>query len=213
VNIIAVLGDVVGSRSLKNRPLFQARLETSTKQTNDLSRLFVLSPFTVTLGDEVQAVYRIAGQLVDHLLYLWGGISPQRMRFSIGVGAISTPLNRKQSIGMDGPAFHAARDGLERQRVLGKICAIWPADGWKGPDLTAADAALEMLSIQVARWRPARWVVVRHLIEGLSETETATKIGVGRQAVNQHVLSGSVRAVRRAGEQIDAALTRAVTFQ
>ena len=181
-----------------------------TAATNAVAGETTLSRYTVTLGDEVQAVYRVAHGLIDHVLYYTGGVSPVRMRFAIGVGSISTPVNRELAIGMDGPAFHAARDGLERQKATGVGCAIWTADDWSGPDLAMAGLALQVLSVEVARWRPARWRVVRHLIEGKSETETAAALGIERQAVNEHVRRGAVRIVRNAGRQIDTELTRAV---
>ncbi len=205
-----MIGDVVGSRGFTDRFAFQQRLQATTEATNELARPELASPFTVTLGDEVQAVYRAAGGVIDHVLYFMGGVSPRRMRFAIGVGSLSTPLNAAQAIGMDGPAFHAARDGLEDQKRSGTGCSIWTASGWSGPQLATADVALRLLSIEVARWRPARWRVVERLIEGLSETEAAATLGLSRQAINRHVHAGAVRAVREAARQIEADLTIAM---
>ena len=205
-----LIGDVVSSRTIEGRARFQTKLKKVTAATNAVAGNRLLSRFTITLGDEVQAVYGAADGLVDHALYYMGGVSPVPMRFAIGVGPLSTPINRKQAIGMDGPAFHAARDGLERQKTTGVRCAIWTAADWAGPDLALADAALQVLSVEVARWRPARWRVVRHLIGGMFETETAAALGIERQAVNEHVRRGAVRTVRNAGRQIDVELTRAV---
>jgi hypothetical protein len=114
MRVIAVIGDIVGSRRISERMAFQRRLQKAVADTNILSASHTASPYTITLGDEVQAVYENADGLIHHILYLMSGISPISMRFAIGVGSLSTPINTDMAIGMDGPAFHAARDGLER---------------------------------------------------------------------------------------------------
>lgn len=38
------------------------------------------------------------------------------IRFSIGWGDISTELSSRSSLGMDGPAFYLAREGIESLR-------------------------------------------------------------------------------------------------
>ena len=83
-----MIADIVGSPNLEERGQAQSRVIRVLYDVNRRGRPIV-SPHILTLDDEFQAV------------------------FSCGVGEITTAINTAQALGMDGPAFYAARDGLE----------------------------------------------------------------------------------------------------
>ncbi len=66
----------------------------------------LLSPFTLTLGDEFQALLPDASALWRMIANIQAELHPVRVRFGIGVGEIVTEINREAALGMDGPAFH-----------------------------------------------------------------------------------------------------------
>ncbi len=74
------------------------------------------SPYTLTLGDEFQALYSTVQGVAADLIQLILLARPARIRIALGWGRIETRINRKQALGMDGPAFHAARDGMNALR-------------------------------------------------------------------------------------------------
>ena len=49
---------------------------------------------------------------------------PVAVRFSCAIGEISTVINSKQAIGMDGPAFHDARATIDRLKKTDSLFAI-----------------------------------------------------------------------------------------
>ncbi len=100
-----MIADIVGSPNLEEHGQAQSRVIRVLYDVNRRGRPIV-SPHILTLDDEFQAV------------------------FSCGVGEITTAINTAQALGMDGPAFYAARDGLEDLKGSGAIAAI---TGLAGP--------------------------------------------------------------------------------
>src|SRR5438270_9561839 len=101
--ILAVIGDIVLSRAIAQRAEFQKQLRRTLDNINKRSAM--ASPYTITLGDEFQAVYRDPRGVFVDILTIMERIAPVSARFAIGVGTLRTPINPTQAIGMDGPAF------------------------------------------------------------------------------------------------------------
>lgn len=107
---IAVIGDLVNSKQIEDRYAFQ---ELLAKNLAHIGGDSLDSPYTLTLGDEFQALYAVPTGLFYDLFQIRSFIYPVQCRFSIALGEITTPINTKQAIGMDGPAFHLARKGID----------------------------------------------------------------------------------------------------
>ena len=112
MKIIVLIGDIIASKKIKDRFAVQKKLTNAFKKINS-SNKNIISPFTITLGDEFQAVYNSAESLFKDIWWINEAIYPVKIRYSIAVGEITTELNKAQAIGMDGPAFYYARKGLE----------------------------------------------------------------------------------------------------
>ena len=141
---IVVIGDIIGSSRIKGRRAFQENFSREIELLNR-GRQFA-SPYTVTLGDEFQAVYRDATTLFNDLFTLIAGLLPQRIRLSIGVGHLTTKFNRHQAIGMDGPAFHVAREGIDLLRERSDPICIRAAKGDVTLEDQAARSALQVVA-------------------------------------------------------------------
>ena len=113
---LVLIGDIVASRRLPARAQFQRRMKCVLQALNS-RRKSLVSPYTLTLGDEFQAVYRDADTAFADVFGLMAEIAPVQARFALSVGEIVTPINPAQSIGMDGPAFHRARALLDRLKT------------------------------------------------------------------------------------------------
>ena len=55
MNYISLIGDIVNSRGIKSRDTFQKKLDSELKKINK-ENPNLLSPYTLTLGDEFQAM-------------------------------------------------------------------------------------------------------------------------------------------------------------
>jgi hypothetical protein len=127
---LAVIADVVASRDLPDRDAVQQRLQASLSERNaEVRKTPLASPYTLTLGDEFQVLATAARGLFRDLLQVATELAPVRLRFVLALGAIDTPINPDQAIGMDGSAFHRARDGIGRLKKQGGRCRVEGLDG------------------------------------------------------------------------------------
>src|SRR5664279_291854 len=106
MRVIAVIGDIVDSRAISKREVFQSRLIRELARTNATGH--PAAHFSLSSGDEVEAVYIGASFLFEDLLEISAATYPHRIRFSIALGRITTAIHRDNPLVMDGPAFHIA---------------------------------------------------------------------------------------------------------
>src|SRR5438552_5075102 len=92
MQVIAVIGDIVASKKLAQRNVFQRRLGKALDQTSGTAR-HLASPYTITLGDEFQAVYRKADRLFADAFDIMAEIHPVRIRIAFGIGGLTTRIN------------------------------------------------------------------------------------------------------------------------
>lgn len=209
---LVVIGDVIGSRQIQDRSRLQERLNRVLGRLNQHGggrlnqhgggRLNQrgggpLSPYTLTLGDEFQAVYRKPGRLFQHAFAILEEVHPHRVRFSFGLGQIATEINREQSLGMDGEAFYRAREGmdwLKDQRADYRFVL-------RGlPDPRQAELinnTLFLISNQLNSWKLNRITVLRSRLENQPIKEIAEKLGISETAVYRNIYDGSLREIIR----------------
>lgn len=116
MNYLTLIADIVASKTIPDRTIFQRGLQTTLNAINRRSQTSLASPYTITLGDEFQAVYQDAETVFNDIFSIVSWAYPWQIRFSLTCGPLSTDINQKQAIGMDGPAFVDARRQLEQQK-------------------------------------------------------------------------------------------------
>lgn len=177
----------------------------------------LLSPYTITLGDEIQAVYARPWSVILDVITLQGEMLPHKMRFSIGVGAITTRINKVAAIGMDGPAFHMARAGIDELKSDGDTLLAVKAEG--NVDVDLEDSAVKLLDIQVREWRPNRFkVFMADLPTAAAEStdkadakKVAARIGITVTAVYKNRVDGRIELLIRASRSIGRSLSKKVS--
>lgn len=112
---VAIIGDIKSSKTIPNRLEFQNSLRDifNVISTKNIS---IVSPYTITLGDEFQALYNSGKGLLTDIIGIMAMLYPVKVRISIGVGTIDTEINPIQALGMDGSSFHIAREGVIRMK-------------------------------------------------------------------------------------------------
>ena len=189
--VLVIIGDLVASRALRDRQQVQATLGDTLAAVNR-PRTGLLSPYTLTLGDEFQAVLSGARRVFADALHIQAAVHPALVRFSLATGELTTTINPAQAIGMDGPAFHRARDGIEqlkhddaRYRVTGLPAAVE----------RLANASLGFLSHASSKWRSRRFRILAELAAGTAVSDIARAEQVSEQAVYKNVADGRLRDV------------------
>ncbi len=179
---VAVIGDLVRSKGLKDRNDIQCRLNERFASLRESQGL--CSPYTITLGDEFQAVYSNSRGMFCHLFEIRDALYPVEVRFSIGIGYLSTQINREQAIGMDGPAFHEARAGMD---LLKRTKTLLKVSGISGYAQALADPALTIIWESSRGWTHSRIQIMLALLKGGAMTEALERVQIGRRAISKNI--------------------------
>ena len=208
-NYIVVIGDIVESKDLSPalRKQTQNQLEEVFHRLNRESQQ-LLSPYTITLGDEFQAVYRLADQLFHDIWAFKAQIHPVRVRVAISVGGITTKINREQSLGMDGPAFHAARDRIDEMKADDILLSLITKD--KSFD-RLVNSSLQILAGNLRTWNKNRFTILKKRYENVEVKEIARDLSLSEVAVYKNIHAGTLDAVKDLTECISQKVNKMLT--
>lgn len=203
-SVLVVIGDLVASRRIADRNGLQSRFEEAVSRCN-AGRTDLLSPYTITLGDEFQVVLRSAAELFPDLTAMAAELlgapdlsTPDplaaNIRYSIAVGTLTTKLNPAQAIGMDGPAFHAARLGIEELKKSGNSFMI----SGLGANLDElCNGLFALVSHAMQGWHPRRHWVLAERMRHTDVASIADRLGITSAAVYKNLTQGGVDIVCR----------------
>ncbi|MFV1858453.1 MAG: SatD family protein [Anaerolineales bacterium] len=189
---IAVIGDVVGSRSAGDRSDLQDRLGGGLRDVNAAFDDTIAAEFVLTVGDEFQGLLSAASALDLILATLRTHAFAAELRFGIGVGPLETAL-RSQAIGMDGRCFHNARQAIERaaeRRTPVEVQA-------EGPEAPFEIYSL-LYEVIRSRWTTRQREVVDLSASGLEGREVAAYLSITPSAVSQHLKAAGAKELRAA---------------
>ncbi|HDZ14620.1 hypothetical protein LCGC14_1771970 [marine sediment metagenome] len=114
-----LMGDIVGSSTYKASKL-RREFKQIVSSCNKTFEREILSPYTITLGDEFQGVTRSLRGLFDAVFYLEEISLLKRLKFKMRYaglhGEIDTPINRMKAHGMMGAGLTRAREMLTAKR-------------------------------------------------------------------------------------------------
>lgn len=114
MNYIAIIGNIIHSKQVSQR---SNTIEGLKQQLNRINYSFsqnLASPFTLTKGDEFQALCKPNPHIflmVDQIQLAFR--DQLEIKFGIGLGKILTAIDPKQSIGVDGPAYWEAQKAIK----------------------------------------------------------------------------------------------------
>ena len=188
---IAVIGDIVSSTKIADRDQVQKKLVGVIRLLNH-SNSALDSPYTITLGDEFQAVLSKGDDIFLDAVSILEALHPEKVRFSFGIGTLSTALNREQAIGMDGPAFHNARSamrGLKRTRHLFRIVGIGD------PCSELINQSLCLISHAARNWKKNRLQILRMLGDEIPVKNIASMLGLSDKAIYKAINAEDLRTI------------------
>ncbi len=108
----AIIGDIKKSKKIKNRFEIQEQLNRILEHINESYGENIAAKFLITLGDEFQGLLNMNTPIFEIVKYIQREMYPIELRFGIGIGEITTEINKNAAIGTDGPAFYAARNAI-----------------------------------------------------------------------------------------------------
>lgn len=191
MNVVCLIADIVGSRRVPDRGKLQRDLNDRLTEINKASNTSLISPYTITLGDEFQAVYKDFSSVFRDISGIVWAVFPNRIRFSLGRGILTTEINSNSATGMDGPAFYSARNQLTSLKQYGRtVIAI------SGPELASIkliNKSLLLFSHEFEKWNRTAVGCFAHLLQGKTIGEIETAVGVKQRAVYKAISSKQIR--------------------
>ena len=187
-----LVADIVASRKIVERSAVQEKLRACLRHLNSKPGGGLVSPYTITLGDEFQAVFTTPERLFRDAVTVLIALYPIAVRFSCAIGEITTSINTKQAIGMDGPAFHDARTSVER---LKKTKSLFIISSREGGGLVLTNQCLALVSHTIVRWPRSRLEILRGLSENRTVKQIARDLKVTDKAVYKSIDAGAIRTI------------------
>ncbi|MBN1498581.1 MAG: hypothetical protein JW982_00365 [Spirochaetes bacterium] len=190
MNYTVVIADIINSRMILNRKAFQKKLEKDLSAVSEKSGT-IISPYTVTLGDEFQAVYTTPENVIKDYFCILMKIFPVKLRCSAGIGKISTEIKTDSSIGMDGPAFYNARKQMEDiKKIDYSIIQINSGDA---NQLRFINKNLNLMNKIMDRWKYNSLYIFNSLLHGKNFDDIAVDLKISKRGVYKVAETNCIR--------------------
>ena len=202
---IAVIADIKGSRLLANRDDTQNQLRETLRLVNERFADTIASKFTITLGDEFQGLLHSTEHLFPILHEIEQRMHPVKVRFGLGIGAITTDINPELAIGADGPAYYNARKSVEYLKHSEKKHQTGAAD----IRIEAGEEALLptpllntvflLLTAVKQTWSKQQRLVIWDMLSNRdTQSNVAVRMNIRQPSVQKSLASGNYYAYRDA---------------
>lgn len=127
-NYVAIIADIKDSKHLKDRNVVQSKLREQLSLINKKYKDNIASNFLITLGDEFQGLLLNGEYCLEIIQQIKMALYPVELRYGIGIGEISTEIDRSMALAADGPAYHCAREAVEHLKLMEKKKKVKAAD-------------------------------------------------------------------------------------
>lgn len=202
MNFIGIIADIVASRAAADRRQLQEKLINELENLNSDRGDVLASPYTVTLGDEFQALYYSPSGLFSDLWRISAVLHPTRVRYSIALGKLTTPVNKKWALGMDGPVFYIARDGIEQAKELGTMFRV----GGGVTSLELINDSLALISHLASNWSSNRMAIEADFSIGKPVKEISKRVGISESGVYKNINVAALDTITAITRGIERAL-------
>jgi len=155
-----IMADIISSRHIKKEEDFMGQFKSLIALVNERFKNQIISPLTITLGDEFQGIVDSAPTLFELLFFL----EEQRiesgntfqLRYSMVYGEIETEVNTKIAYEMYGVGLTQAREGLQRAKDLGHYYHV----DLKTTFEAQLKLCLELYQSIKSEWKPREYEIV-----------------------------------------------------
>jgi hypothetical protein len=199
-----LIADVIDSKMVQERLDLQKQVGKTLQKMNELFGDYLASRFTLTLGDEFQALLKVDAPIFQIIDTLRSELTPTQLRFGIGLGEIVTAIDPLQSVGADGPAYWNARAAINfvHQKNDYGSTQIYFSSGKENQDffVNALIASGEAIR---SGWRDSQEEILLNLLkrsvysESFSQQDLAQSLAINPSALSKRLKSSSIRVYLR----------------
>ena len=201
---LALIADVIDSKTVQERLDLQKQVEKTLQKMNELFGDYLASRFTLTLGDEFQALLKVDAPVFQIIDTLRSELTPTQLRFGIGLGEIVTAIDPLQSVGADGPAYWNARAAINfvHQKNDYGNTQIYFSSGKENQDFFV-NALISSGEAIRSGWRDSQEEILLNLLkrsvysESFSQQDLAQSLAINPSALSKRLKSSSIRVYLR----------------
>jgi hypothetical protein len=212
--MIAIIGDIVNSRKVKERNQLQEKLKSCLANINRKYISVITSEFIVTGGDGFQGLLIGANDLFQILDVITFTLYPGKLRYGVGIGRVTTEINYKNSLENDGPAYWAARKAINHIHALdyyGKVNIHVQSEN-EHPALALVNKLLAVTAFIASNWRDTQVAVMRALLEEgiwsdkFEQKRIAEKMGISSVALSRRLATSGLKLYIQARSEAESML-------
>ena len=204
---VAVKMDMRSSRRIRDRERAQEQFIQVMQALNREFAPSIQARFIVTHGDEAQGMLKreSAPDALAVMERAIEGVVPVELRFGIGMGTLSTPL-QPDAIAMDGEAWHLANRALGLARSRRKYVVF----GGFGEQVDRQLCALTNLLLYMRNgWSMEQRRAIELVDAGMMQSAAARALGVSESAISQRLASAGWHFYKDGREAVTDLLTPA----
>ncbi|MBM6613782.1 hypothetical protein JTF06_02600 [Desemzia sp. RIT804] len=188
----AIIGDIKHSRKIANRKEAQEQFRFVLQSINEKYADDIASQFIITLGDSFQGLLKNKQSIMNIIFEIELAMSPIELRFGIGLGDVSTTIQRENSMEMDGTAYHRARQMIEtiednetKYTKRETNMMIFSGDDYQQTD-QLLNTILSLATALKSKWTDRqKEVMYAYFTNGENQYKTAEALGIGQSSVNK----------------------------
>ena len=203
--VVAVIGDVVGSRRHPDRAAMQAQLVEALTAASPPG---ALQAFTPTVGDEFQGLFGGLDEALRATLDLRMRLLERiDLRIGIGRGEVATITTGVAPYGQDGPGWWRAREALDaaehRSRAYGWPPTLRTVFRSDGPGDALVNSYLVLRDHIVGLFDAVDAEILLGLAEGDTQAALAERLGMDKSSVSRRVSQHGISTLLKAPPAFD----------
>ncbi|HBL83654.1 MAG: hypothetical protein A2Y17_09060 [Clostridiales bacterium GWF2_38_85] len=189
---IAIIGDIINSKKIDERNRIQEKLKKILNEINYNYPNNIVSNFMITLGDEFQGLLTLGSEIFRIISFIEMEMHPIKIRFGIGIGEITTEINRDFPLGSDGPAYYNARDmiyelkKLERKYESYNANIMIKSDIYNSETIELINSILTLCTTIKGKWTERQYEIIKCYLENDENQHLAAQsLAINQSSVNK----------------------------
>ncbi len=200
----AIIGDIVRSREISDRQEIQERFIESVAWINRHFENHIASNFTITLGDEFEGLLTAPSLSYEIIKEIKKRMDPVQLVFGVGIGEMDTRFYKDTPLGSDGPAYHYARDMVNRAKNK-KPSICYYSDS---PEDQLINSLIFFIESCTNKQTKKQRQIIGLYESGLSQQEIADTVKIKQPSVSSHISSGLYHEITTAETSISEFLEK-----
>ena len=210
---VAIIGDIKESKKINNRNEIQKKLIQVLEEINLKYDTDISSKFIITLGDEFQGLLCNGANTLRIISEIERKMYPIKIRFGVGVGTITTEVNKEMSLGADGPGYYKARNAIEylkdneKRNQKNTADIRFEVESENQSTTIMLNTILSLLTAIKDLWSDRQREIIWDMLEHQDgQVDVAKRLKIKQPAVQKSLAKGKYYAYKDALETIGKAL-------